>query len=61
MPDRVTLTHVTTVPMSLRFLRQQIPYMQERGYVVRAISSPGPDLDEFATTHAVATHHHPPV
>ncbi|HEX9818972.1 MAG TPA: glycosyltransferase family 4 protein [Methylomirabilota bacterium] len=47
MPDP-GLTHVTTVPDSLGFFRGQVDYMQERGFTVRAITSPGPDLRRFA-------------
>ncbi|HVH12199.1 MAG TPA: glycosyltransferase family 4 protein [Longimicrobium sp.] len=47
-PERTTaLCHVTTVPMSLTFLRGQVGYMQARGFRVSAVSSPGLELDEF--------------
>jgi glycosyltransferase involved in cell wall biosynthesis len=42
------LTHITTVPESLGFFRGQIDYMKARGFTVRAITSPGPDLERFA-------------
>lgn len=35
------LLHVTTVPLSLSFLRGQIAYMQARGIEVHLVSSPG--------------------
>ena len=41
------LLHVTTVPMSLTFLKGQVGYMKERGFRVHAASSPGPDLIAF--------------
>jgi glycosyltransferase involved in cell wall biosynthesis len=43
------LTHVTTVPDSLEFFRGQLDYMTARGFTVRAVTSPGPDLGRFAT------------
>jgi glycosyltransferase involved in cell wall biosynthesis len=42
------LTHVTTVADSLDFFRGQVEYMKARGFVVRAMTSPGPDLARFA-------------
>lgn len=42
------LLHITTIPMSLTFLRGQVTYMKGRGFDVRAISSSGPDLVAFA-------------
>jgi glycosyltransferase involved in cell wall biosynthesis len=42
------ILHVTTVPMTLAFLRGQVGYMKSRGFDVHAASSPGPDLDRFA-------------
>lgn len=47
------LLHVTTIPMSLVFLRGQVGYMQRRGVDVSVLSSPGPDLDDFGRTHGV--------
>lgn len=41
------VTHVTTVPASLIFLRGQTAYMRERGVELSFVSSPGPELDEF--------------
>lgn len=43
------LTHITTVPDSLDFFRGQLDYMKARGFTVRAMTSPGPDLARFAT------------
>jgi glycosyltransferase involved in cell wall biosynthesis len=42
------LTHVTTVADSLDFFRGQLDYMKARGFAVRAMTSPGPDLDRYA-------------
>jgi glycosyltransferase involved in cell wall biosynthesis len=42
------LIHVTTVPESLEFFRGQLDYMKARGLAVRAMTSPGPDLERFA-------------
>jgi glycosyltransferase involved in cell wall biosynthesis len=48
------LTHVTTVPTSLRFFRGQVEYMKARGFEVRAITSPGEELDRFAGEYEIA-------
>lgn len=50
------LLHITTVPMSLTFLRGQVGYMRERGLEVHALSSPGADLDEFGARYGVPTY-----
>lgn len=42
------LLHVTTVPMTLRFLRGQVGYVRARGYDIHVASSPGEELDAFA-------------
>jgi glycosyltransferase involved in cell wall biosynthesis len=47
------LLHITTVPMSLVFLRGQLAYMQARGADIHLVSSPGPALDSFAAEHGV--------
>ncbi len=53
MPDathrasRRQITHVTTVPMSLRFLRGQAAFLRGRGFDLAAVSSPGPELEPF--------------
>jgi glycosyltransferase involved in cell wall biosynthesis len=49
----ITLLHVTTIPMSLTFLRGQVGYMRARGLRVHALSSPGPDLYAFAEREGV--------
>ena len=38
---RLRLVHLTTSPLSLRFLSAQIDYMRARGYEVHCITSPG--------------------
>lgn len=52
----VRLVHVTTVPMSLTFLRGQVGYMKERGFSVEVVSSPGPDLTTFGNEEEVPAH-----
>jgi glycosyltransferase involved in cell wall biosynthesis len=53
---RRRLLHVTTVPMSLVFLKGQVGFMKASGFDVAAVSSPGPDLDAFAEAQGVAVH-----
>lgn len=43
--EPIRLVHVTTVPISLIFLRGQIEFMRERGFAISAISSPGRGLE----------------
>lgn len=50
------VTHVTTVPMSLMFLRGQTAYMRERGIELSFVSSPGPELDEFGAAEGAPTY-----
>ena len=50
------LLHVTTVPMTLNFLRGQVGYMRDRGIEVHALSSPGEELDAFAGEQGVTAH-----
>jgi glycosyltransferase involved in cell wall biosynthesis len=52
----VRLVHVTTVPMSLAFLRGQAGFMKARGIEVVAVSSPGDDLEAFGQSEAVPVH-----
>jgi glycosyltransferase involved in cell wall biosynthesis len=47
--------HVTTIPMSLTFLRGQVGFMKARGFAVSAVSSPGPDLVSFGHAEGVET------
>jgi glycosyltransferase involved in cell wall biosynthesis len=49
------LIHVTTVPVSLGFLRGQIGFMRQMGLSVMAVSSPGPELEDFRVTQDVRT------
>ena len=53
---RVRLVHVTTVPMTLGFLRGQVEFMGERGFEVVAVSSPGEALDRFGAEQGVPVH-----
>jgi glycosyltransferase involved in cell wall biosynthesis len=53
-PAGTVVVHVTTVPISLRaHLSGQTRYMLSRGFVLHAISSPGPDLAEFGRREGV--------
>lgn len=49
------LVHITTIPMSLVFLRGQVHYMQRRGLTVQVISSPGAPLDAFGAINGILT------
>lgn len=49
----VRVVHVTTVPMSLAFLRGQAAFMRARGVELAAVSSPGPDLEAFGREEGV--------
>lgn len=49
------LTHVTTIPVTLGFLRGQIGYMKRMGFSVMVVSSPGRELNEFGIRQAVRT------
>lgn len=51
-----TIVHITTIPMSLTFLRGQVGYMKERGFEVHVLSSPGEDLDDFGGREDVPAH-----
>lgn len=51
--SRRKVIHVTTVPLSLTFLRGQPRYMRERGIDPQVVSSPGPELDAFACEEGV--------
>lgn len=53
MSAPIRLVHVTTVPMSLTFLRGQIGHMKSRGFEVIAVSSPGEELEQFGTEQAI--------
>lgn len=51
--ERLSVIHVTTVPMSLVFLRGQAEYMRRRGIDIQVVSSPGEDLHAFAAAEGV--------
>ena len=51
--QRIEIVQLTTVPLSLGFLRGQPAYMRERGIDTTIISSPGPGLDEFCIAEHV--------
>jgi glycosyltransferase involved in cell wall biosynthesis len=52
-PSPIRLVHVTTVPMTLRFLAGQVGYLTARGFHISALSSPGDELDDFANREGV--------
>ncbi len=52
----VTLVHVTTVPLSLRFVAGQAAYMRMKGFESHAVSSPGAALTQFATEESVTVY-----
>jgi glycosyltransferase involved in cell wall biosynthesis len=53
-PVGAVVVHVTTVPISLRVhLSGQGRYMRTRGFEVHAITSPGPEADEFSRREGV--------
>src|SRR3712207_9272793 len=56
MPDRLTLSYIATVPISLAFFRGQAAYMRAQGLDIHAISSPGKSLASFAEREQAAVH-----
>lgn len=52
--EPIGLLHVTTIPMSLTFLRGQVGYMKAQGFRVHAVSSPGADLEAFGRAEDVS-------
>lgn len=55
--DRPIVVHVMTVPGSLYFfLRGQASFLRRSGYVVHAVSSPGPLLEAFGEREHVTVH-----
>ena len=52
----IRVTHVTTVPVSLRFLRGQAAFMADHGVELRVVSSPGDELDAFSEEEGVPAH-----
>lgn len=55
-PSPPILLHITTVPMSLTFLRGQTAFMKSRGLRVHALSSPGEELVSFGEREQVVVH-----
>lgn len=47
------VVQVTTVPMSLAFLRGQVGYMKHRGFEIAAVSSPGARLESFGREEGI--------
>jgi glycosyltransferase involved in cell wall biosynthesis len=50
------VVHVTTVPMSLTFLRTLVPVLRRAGMTVEAVSSPGADAGVFSRLLDVPVH-----
>ena len=48
--------HVTTVPMTLRFLAGHVAHAKGKGFEVHALSSPGEPLHEFARDMQIEVH-----
>lgn len=46
--EAVKVIHVTTVPLSLTFIRGQAAFMRARGFNIEVVSSPGEELIAFA-------------
>lgn len=53
---RPLVVHVTTVPMTLRFLAGHVAWQKAQGFAVAAISSPGPHLAPFAAAAGIDVH-----
>jgi glycosyltransferase involved in cell wall biosynthesis len=51
-----TVAHVMTHPGSLIFLRGQASFIQDRGFVIHAITSPGPELASFREKEGAVIH-----
>jgi glycosyltransferase involved in cell wall biosynthesis len=50
------LVHITTVPITLRFLTGHVAFLHDHGYDVHVVSSPGEDLDRFRNDTGVEAH-----
>jgi glycosyltransferase involved in cell wall biosynthesis len=50
------LVHLTTVPMTLRFLEGQVRFVRRAGLEVHALSSPGEGLQEFGRIESIPVH-----
>lgn len=53
---RPTVVHVMTVPISLAFLSGQVSHMRGCGFSLHAITSPGPELAQFAEREGATVH-----
>lgn len=53
---RKRLVHITTVPLSLFFLRGQVQYMKSQGFAVYALSSPDEGLEKFGAEEQIPAH-----
>lgn len=51
-----TVLHVTTVPMTLRFLAGHVAHARSKGFEVHALSSPGEALDAFGRDMDIEVH-----
>jgi glycosyltransferase involved in cell wall biosynthesis len=57
--EPIRLLHMTTVPMTLGFVKGQVGYMKAAGIEVSALSSPGERLDAFAEEEQVPVYRVP--
>jgi len=53
---RPRVLHVTTVPLTLRFLEGHVAHAKRKGFEVHALSSPGPALEEFGRDMQIPVH-----
>jgi glycosyltransferase involved in cell wall biosynthesis len=53
---RILLLHITTISMSLTFLKGQVGFMRKRGLQVQALCSPGPEVATFGAQEGVRVH-----
>ena len=51
--DLIGILHITTVPITLNFIKRQVAYLKARGLTVSILSSPGEQLDAFAKSQQV--------
>lgn len=50
------IAHVTTIPVTLGFLRGLIPFLGSKGFDIHVVSAPGKELDAFAESTGVVPH-----
>ncbi len=50
------LLHITTIPLTLMFLRGQLGFVRRQGFEIELVSSPGPELERFAANEGLAAH-----